>query len=299
MCFGLGGGLGFLYAEQPDEAPPLYLVGRTEALEEDFAASLGIDLDVRSTDDPAEGLAWIEEELAAGRRPLVWSDIAELEYLRVRMTNTRHAIVVAGIDHEHGIAWIADNDRAELQPCTLASLAAARASRGFPGPNRHRLFAYDWPDALGEPRHAAVIAIRRAVQNMRDGGRRLGGMEGFAGLDGVYALAGRYPGWPAAYGDRLGDALQALSVFVVKAGTGGAMFRSLYAEFLHDMAELLGDHQLARAERGADDLARAWSVLGRVARSGDHATGVPVLEEIARSEGRLVDSLARWLDNPG
>jgi len=54
--FGLGGGVGFLYMEDiPAAGTPIYLVGRTADLEREIAPHLGIDLDVRATDDPAEG----------------------------------------------------------------------------------------------------------------------------------------------------------------------------------------------------------------------------------------------------
>ena len=51
MAFGLGAGLGFAYVELPEIEPPIYLVGRTAGLERDTCAHLGIDLDLRQTDD--------------------------------------------------------------------------------------------------------------------------------------------------------------------------------------------------------------------------------------------------------
>lgn len=295
MCFGLGSGLGFLYADVPEIAPPIYLVGRTESLEEAFALNLGIDLDVRESDDRALAAGWLESELADGRPPIVWSDIAELEYLRVRMSNTRHAIVVVGIDPEAGVAWIADNDREELQACSLESLERARDSRGFPGRNRNRTFVFDWPAELPAPADAARAAIAGAVANMRDGGARLGGIDAPAGLDGVEAFDRAYRCWPERHGDDLPAVLGALSVFVVKAGTGGALFRSLWAEFLHDMSMLLRDEVLRGLGVQTDTLAGRWQALATAARAGEHQLGIGIVDQIVREERALVEGLELWL----
>ncbi|MCW3015503.1 MAG: hypothetical protein JWO02_2595 [Solirubrobacterales bacterium] len=293
--FGLAGGLGFLYLQLPQMRPPVYLVGRTGTMEEDAAGHLGLGLDVRETDDAAQGWAWVREQIDAGRPPMVWADIKRLEYLRVRMHNTRHDIVVVDYDEDAGVAWIADNDREELQPCSLASLAQARSSTAFPGPNRHRIFVYDWPAILRDPREATRAAIARAVRNMTEGGEALANLTGANGLDGVAAFAADYPTWPDAFGEALDDALKGLWVFVVKAGTGGAMFRSLHATFLHELAGLLEDERLERIGSLYDELTAAWIALSVTAGERDHAGGLVHVETVARLEVAGVDAMREWL----
>jgi hypothetical protein len=194
MVFGLSGALGFLYVDVPQMRPPIYLVGRTADLEQDIAHHLGFGVELRQTDDPGEGWALVKSEIDAGRPPMVWADIKHLDYLRVQMNNTRHDIVVAGYDEQEGVAWIADNDRDELQPCSLESLAAARNSQAFPGPNRHGTHVYDWPTALRDPREAARDGVAAAVRHMRgEGGSALAGLEGRIGLSGVDVFAAAVP----------------------------------------------------------------------------------------------------------
>jgi hypothetical protein len=272
--FGLAGGLGFLFLELPAMSPPLYLVGRTADLERDVSDHLGVGLEVREGDDPEQGWRWVRVEVDAGRPPMVWADIAELEYLRVRMSNTRHDIVVVDYDEAEQVAYIADNDRDELQRCSLTSLAAARGSSGFPGPNRHTTFLYDWPSALREPGQAVGLALDRAIENMRRGGDALASLPGAAGLAGVDRFASAYPEWPEQLGESLSSALKALWVFIVKAGTGGAMFRSLHAAFLLEMGELLDDVALRDAAVIYDRLAASWVALAESAAVEDHAGGL-------------------------
>lgn len=292
--FGLAGGLGFLFLEMVGAIPPIYLVGRTADLERDVADHLGIGLEVRATDDPEEGWRLVREQIDSGRPPMVWADIGHLDYLRVRMHNTRHDIVVAGYDEVERIAWIADNDRDELQRCDLDSLARARNSDAFPGPNQLTTFIYDWPERLRAPEDAARAAIRRAVANMRDGGESLAGLPGASGLEGVDRFAASYADWPQKFGDDLPQALKGLWVFIVKAGTGGAMFRSLHAGFLRDVGELLEDSALLALARTYEELTAAWQSLATAAEQGDHAAGCEAVTAIRSLEHLGVSLMEQW-----
>lgn len=294
--FGLSGTLGFLYVELAQLRPPVYLVGRTAHLERDLPAHLGGSVEIRATDDPEEGWANVRAEIDAGHPPMVWADIKHLDYLRVQMHNTRHDIVVVGYDEDEGIAWIADNDRDELQACSLESLRRARNSDAFPGPNRNTVFVYRWPERLRDLRAAARDGVRRAVDNMRgDGGDAVAGLPGSTGLAGVAAFADAYQRWPETFGDGLEAALSGLRVFIVKAGTGGAMFRSLQARFLRDTAEALGDARLRAAADAYDELTSAWIALADTAAARDHAGGVALVRDVAARECRGVEHLERWL----
>ncbi|PTL59583.1 BtrH N-terminal domain-containing protein [Paraconexibacter algicola] len=293
-CFGLGGGLGFFSLELPEMTPPVYLVGRTGEFEEDVATNLGASLEIRETEDPAVGWQTVRDEVDAGRPSMLWADIAELEYLRVRMSNTRHDIVVIGYDEEQGIAFVADNDRDEIQRCSLKSLARARSSHGFPGPNRHRVFVYDWPERLRDPREATRLALGRAVQNMRQDRVELLGMAAAGGVPGVATFAEQYRTWPGRFGERTDAALGALRVLIVKAGTGGALFRSLHAEFLRDMSVLLDDAALRSAADIYDELAEAWIELADHAGERRHGDGIATTLRIAELERHGVEAMERW-----
>jgi hypothetical protein len=300
MAFGLGGGLGCFFYELPDMDPPLYMVGRDGALERGVCEHLEIDLDLRRTDDPDEAWQWLRDELDGGRPTMVNADIRELDYLRVKLANTMHDIVVTGYDADEGVALIADNDREEIQRCSIESLQRARGSQGFPGPSHHATWVMRFPDRLPDARVAIERAVRRAAANMTEGAEGLAGLEPGCGLDHVERLAASYPGWPERYGDRLGKALGGLWVFIVKAGTGGAMFRSLQAGFLRESASLLDDPRLASAAGVYEELAREWVALAEAAagaRNGDavaaHEAGLPHVEAIARLEREGAEAMAR------
>jgi hypothetical protein len=268
LVFGLSGGYGFFYGDQLPGVP-FYLVGRVGSLEHDIAAHLGGTTHVQSTDDPDQGWQAIKDAIDQGNPPLVWADIAHLEYLRVRMVNTRHAIVICAYDDDQQIAWVADNDRDELQPCSYASLRRALNSTGFPSPNRCTRFRYDWPAALPDLHDAVRAAAATTSRNMREKPDAVGGLHGSAGLAGVTHFASAFPAWPDMFEDTLPQVLGLLAVLIIKAGTGGAMFRSLQAEYLQAAADTLRDRAVAEAATVATALSEQWEALAASAASHD------------------------------
>jgi hypothetical protein len=300
MVFGLGAGLGFAYVELPHRDPPIYLVGRTAGLERDICEHLGIALDLRQTDDPDEGWRVLRDALDAGRPTMVWANIAHLEYLRVKLQMTMHDIVITGYDEGEGVAFVADNDRDEIQRCSLESLARARNSRAFPGPNRHAAWLMDFPATLPDAATAVRGALAGAVQNMRGGGEGLTtGADGM-GLKGVEAFAEGYPEWPERFGEKLEAALRGLRVFIVKAGTGGALFRGLHAGFGHDAGALLEEPALRAVGSLYDELAGEWVALAEAASADGepaarHAAGIARVERIAELEDAGVEAMERAL----
>lgn len=303
MVLGLSGALTFLFAERVvlPEAPgvelPLYMNGRSEDLESGVCANLGIALDLRRTDDPGEAWRWLRDELAAGRPTMVWANIGDLDYLDVKLDNTRHDVVVTGFDLGEGVAFLADYDRDGIERCTLGSLARARASSAFPGPTRNATWAMRFPERLPEPGAAVRAAIESVVANMRS--RPDPALPYAEGLHAVRDFAISYRDWPERFGDGLRPVLKLLHVLIDRAGTGGSLFRRFFAEFLEEAASLTGDSALHVPAYAYRELAGAWTDLSQTVRRGTpeaHAAATERVERVATLEGRAVASLETWLD---
>ena len=300
MAFGLAGGLGFSYAHLQQPGPVgFYMIGRTGDLEEDFARHLQIPLQVLQSTDPAEGWAQLAERIDQGRPPVVWADIAHLDYLRVRMSNTRHAIVPVAYDLDEQVVWIADNDREELQRCALSSLATARQADGFPDSARNRLFDFTWPDRLPPAREAIRAAMQTAVGNMQADGPAIFGLaDSHRGAAGVAAFAAELARWPDRFGADLEANLGALSVLIVKAGTGGALFRGLWAGFLTEAAALTDDAELRALGEHYEQTATTWVALADQAKQRRHLEAVGLADRLAELEATGLQQMTRWLQAP-
>jgi len=148
LVFGLGGGLSFMYTRYSGLTPPIYLVGRNGDMELDLCRRLNIQTRRQQTDDPDQAWHWVKGEIDAGRPVMVWCDIAELPYLRVKLSNTRHDVVVIGYDEDRNTVLVVDNDREEVQEVPMDAFRRAHGSRGFPGPNRFATYPMHFPDRL-------------------------------------------------------------------------------------------------------------------------------------------------------
>lgn len=292
--FGFSGALDLCVRIAGTAVPPIDLDGRAPSLELELCRHLGLQAEWCATDDPDMGWKQLQRELDAERPTLLHADAGELEYHVERRHDTRHAIVVTGIDEQAGVVWVLDRCFADPQRCTLTSLATARASRGWPEPARHGLLRLRSVDGLVEPRGAIAAALMRVVHGMRHPHRN-GHPHIRSGLVGIDALAGTWPRLPELAGPRLQETLAVLRFRVREGGTGGALYRSLQARFEHDAAALIGSAQLGRAALVCDDLADAWRAFAAAIDDDDadraHRLSGPLLERVRVLEHRHVEAL--------
>jgi hypothetical protein len=277
---------------------PFYLLGRSETLESDFCDNAGARLDLRRSDDPDAGATWLRDEVTAGRPTIVYADIKHLDYLDVQMSNANHAVVVTEWDDAGGAAVVSDFDRDELERCSLESLAAARRSEGFPRPARHATFVIDFPERLLPARQLVAAGVADAVANMR--GERPAQPGEVLGLAGLELLEANVASWGGLPDEELRALLYRIWFCVARAGTGGALFRSLEADFLSSAAGVLHDAELAAAGSLYAEIADGWravadTVRGENARASHRAVRF-ALRRVIELERRGVEALAAWLE---
>ncbi|MCO7218559.1 BtrH N-terminal domain-containing protein [Klenkia sp. PcliD-1-E] len=275
LVFALGGALGLSFVRSSQLSPPVYLVGRETDYEVALPRRLGAQVEVLATDDPETGWTWVTREVDAGRPVLIWADIAELPYLNVQLQMSRHDVVVIGYDLDRQTALVVDNDRAEAQLVPLTALARARASNGFPEPTMHRTYRIVWPRQLPPIAGVAADAFRRSANAMRHpSGPGIAGVTGTGsrGLSAANHLVTELRSWvdvPPPDVDRL---LFALYAFIEKAGTGGGLFRRLFADGSTEIARLTGDLPTQRVASCARRCSDAWSELAGIAKDRGTST---------------------------
>ncbi|MGB5149185.1 MAG: BtrH N-terminal domain-containing protein [Mycobacterium sp.] len=306
LVFTLGGALDFSYVRSTQLFPQVYLVGRGNDLEQDYLTRVGAKFVVQSTDDPDAGWAFVTDEIDKGRPVMVWADIGELPYLRVRLHMSRHDIVIVGYDDEQRVAYVVDNDRDTTQLVSYENLRRARSSVGFPTPTRHTTFHVDWPDRVPELRPIACAALAASAAFMRGGAVGAPPLPVEAaevessGVKGVQYFADDLRRWPTLFDDdALTAALFGLGAFIEKAGTGGGFFRTLQAQGCQDIADLLDDAATADAAAAARDASTAWSALATAATNVDTSlrsrslAAADVAATIPEAEMRLVEALEK------
>jgi hypothetical protein len=243
--FGLGAGLGFaLHEGEPPHQASRFFVGRSPSFEQDLCASLGAELVNELYDKPAAAWARCCELVAQGKPALVYTDLFELPYIGAR--NHWYGHLVAVIGHEGDEAIVSDNERDEPVRVPIAALQRAL---GGPAP-----VPVDGISVLslgevnpGAPKRTREAVLLQAVRLTEEAAPR-------TGVPGLRALAEELPSWKK---EPDADRCFRLAAQVIEQrGTGGGLFRRMYARFLEEAS--FGE--LARlCDRSAD----AFSALAQ------------------------------------
>jgi hypothetical protein len=280
VAFGLGAGLGFYYLAVPGLSPSLFFQGRSARLELEACASLGVPAVERIADDAAGALDGARAALGRGLSPILATDLSRLPYWRSRTPFGGHRVVLAGLELEADRALLADTDRPELEALTLEELDAARASLAPPFGKPGRPWIEVGPLPPGHaPRPLAALAAEALRRQARD---LLLDADGVAGISALERFAAELPDWPARAADDRDRArcFRFAAQTIEVRGTGGGLFRRLYARFLREVEAALPRLAPLGLSARMDALADGWTALaGGLARLAEG--GGPVPEQVA------------------
>lgn len=261
-----------------------FLGGRSADMREVFFATTGVGWQGRKPEPRGDLWKEVYEVLGRGLPVMLRVDMRYLPYRYegkigpAYMSFGWHWIALFGVDREAGLAYVTDTDYAGLQRIRLRDLEKARASKTRRWPPAGE-FAWVEPAAPGwtaDRDGFARAALEAAAANLR-----AGAFQGLsAGLPELERLPDRLAGLDRAVpAFLLSPALAFMSDSIERNGTGGAAFRTLYAEWLESEAPRLRDPALAakvsaaavaarRAEAAWHALAAALSEASRTAKTG-------------------------------
>lgn len=296
MVFGLGAGLGFYYLAAPELSPTHLFVGRSATLERVACESLAAPFAERTAEGSAAAWQGVRAALERGIAPILSTDLAALPYWRTRTPFGGHRVVVAGFDPDRGVAFVADTDRPGLEEVPLDALDRARASIAPPfGQAGRPWLEVDRPARPRPLAEAIPEALRRQAHDL------LLDADGAVGISALERFAAELPGWAAAARDEAERAWAFRYAFQVieRRGTGGGLFRALYARFLAEAEPLVP--AIARLDLRArmEGIAAGWSALAGALRAAGESPGAEVAPEgaslartIAADERRLFEDVA-------
>lgn len=263
MIFGLGSGLGFIIWDT-------FLGGRVKpfVLTENLVARLGLTMDARETTSARKAWQNVVTFLDEGRPVGLQLDSYHLEYFTSKVHFGGHVAAIHGYDGEN--AYLVDTEQQGGKVTTsLASLAAARSERG-PMTAKNRSFTI-----TGTPRDPADVI-----------------------MDAIRANAAEFLNPPIANLGHRGIAKAAkvhlppeVAIFMERAGTGGALFRNLYRDFLAEAAAILDDPRLREGHARYAEIAPLWTQAAQAIERGDSPT--EIMLDLAVREREAMEILAR------
>lgn len=286
MLFGLGGGLSFIYWDSKQQQLP-FLGGRVKpfALTRNLSERLGLELRTQETTSASKAWGqvrtWIDQGIPVGLQ----LDSHDLEYFGSRVHFAGHVVAMYGYDDER--AYLVDTaQQGGAVSTSLESLARARAARG-PMSARHRSFTVEVPAAAGKPERVVsgiISAISAcAAEFLTPPISNLGGR-------GIRTAAIRMRSWFDRVEEPARD-LAVIAMLMERAGTGGALFRNLYRDFLTECLELLeGTPNADLAQQGRDLFAESallWTRVAELIEKAGAAGNQEHLDEASRLLGDI------------
>lgn len=295
MLFGLGSGLSFLYWDGKNMAFP-FLGGRVKPFEltRNLAAALDLELQVQETTSPRRAWENVAGPLDAGRPVGLQLDSYHLDYFAPKVHFAGHVVVMYGYD-DHDAHLVDTDQQGGAVSTSLTGLARARAARG-PMAARHRSFTLAAPGHQPAPRERIVPAITACADAF------LNPPIANLGHRGIEKAGKLVPTWLRRTDDPRRDLPQA-ALLMERAGTGGALFRNLYRDFLAECTDLLDSSRLRTGHTLYTEAAVLWTeAAALIALAGESADAQPLAEagalfgDLSRIEREAMETLSRLED---
>jgi hypothetical protein len=302
MAFGLASGLAFAYlpivklSGMPLIAyrmPPRYLI-------KTLSKRLGARLHSRTFGNPEQGRRELDAALDAGRLAGLQSSVFWLPYFPPEMRFHFNAHNLLAYGREGNEYLISDPVFEQPMRCAAEDLQKARFAKGALAAKGLMYWLDDVPLEQDWERliRKSVLATTRILDGMP---------LPWIGIRGIQHLAGRIARLDPAQAKYNRLYLTHIVRMQEEIGTGGAGFRFMYASFLQEAGELLGDARLQEASVRMTAIGDDWrqfaSACVRHSRNkGEPASTAPIaqsLQGIALQERELMKELGAWAKRKG
>lgn len=271
MLFGIGEGLSFIYWDSKQMEFP-FLGGRCkpDILTENIVKNLNLNIEVSQTTSKAKAWENVKSKIDNGIPVGLKLDSYFLDYFIQKIHFAGHYVSIYGYDNE--CAYLIDTDQQGSRVKTsLESLSHARSAKG-PMSSRNRSFTITRGNELPNLKHVIISAIYNnayeyldpPIQNIS-----------FKGIRKTAKLIGTWFERPGVTPELIVQA----GTLMEKAGTGGALFRNMYRDFLNESNKLYPDLKLNDPYKKFCKIADMWTEVSKlICNAGENLNEVYLKE---------------------
>jgi hypothetical protein len=290
MTFGLGSGLGLGFMKFKGIGSTIG--GRQYKFEDNLCKLLNIQLNKFQTTNPEEGMYKLKSMLEKNIPAAINLDMAYLPYqeLPEGFHFGQHAVVVCGYNPKNSTVLIADTQFPDIKEVTFNNLDAARNSQydRWMDP-RNFIYEFDFPDSLPDLKEVIPIAIRLNGKNLQQKGRMMRIFGITNGIDAISKFSKSLESWLNLTTKELEDRSRDTAGFISDYGTGGRLFRYLYARFLQEAADIQRDNSLADLGKSYKDLGDKWEEVSKILRDMVQIPKEEINQAIETTQYKLVE----------
>jgi hypothetical protein len=245
-----------------------YVAGRhlwqdNVAYYKNVCARLGLNAKFSETTRAKGALDNLRKAIEVG--PVIaWCDLASLPYYGVPAFFKKggyHTITIYAIDEAAGTALIGDR----AKPAITIGLDDLAASRGAITSYKNRLLSITAGKEPIDVKQAVADGIRACYTELARGRIANFRLDAFKNLASAMNNAKAKDGWPKALppGQPLFGAQLGFYLFIERYGTGGGLYRAMFADFLEEAGTILAKKELVAVAKEYRALAKEWSDLAQ------------------------------------
>lgn len=222
---------------------------KPDVLTENIARNLNLELTVKETTSTQKAWDNVKELIDSGQAVGLKLDCFHLQYFSRPFHFAGHYTALYGYDNEN--AFLVDTKQQGGQVQTsLKSLALSRAEKG-PMSSKNLYYTLRKTNKMYNLKTAIILAIRNnATEYINPPITNIG-------YKGVLKTSSEIVKWFKASNDIEND-FKTSAMLMEKAGTGGALFRNLYRDFLKESNELLKLDKLKTGYEAFVEIADLW-----------------------------------------
>ena len=256
MLFGLGEGLGFIFWNMKTMDFP-FIGGRvkTDLLTQNIAKNLNLELTIKETASTQKAWDSVKQLLDNGQVVGLKLDCYHLEYFSRPFHFAGHYAAIYGYDSDN--AFLVDTKQQGGQVKTsLNSLALARAEKG-PMASKNLFYTLNKTGKGFDLKTAIPTAIRNNAKEF------LNPPINNIGYKGILKASSEIVKWFKTSKD-IENEFKTSAMMMEKAGTGGALFRNLYRDFLKESYDLLQIDKLKTGYEAFIEIAELWATVSQL-----------------------------------
>jgi hypothetical protein len=251
MLFGLGEGLGFIFWNMKIMDFP-FIGGRIkpDILTQNITKNLNLGLEVNETSSVKKAWKSIKDNIDNNIATALKLDCYYLDYFTNKIHFAGHYVTIYGYDDK--FAYLIDTKQQGGKVKT--SLKNLELARNGKGPMSSRNLSYTIQDLKKSYnlKKTIVVAIKNNAKDYLNPPIKN------IGYKGVLKTSEEIKKWFKNSKDIEGD-FKTSAMLMEKAGTGGALFRNLYRDFLKESYDLLKIEKINEAHKMFSEIAILWT----------------------------------------
>ena len=251
MLFGLGEGLGFIIWNMKTMDFP-FIGGRikTDLVTKNIAKNLGLKLIVKETTSANKAWSSVKELLDNTKAVGLKLDCYHLEYFSNPIHFAGHYVAIIGYDETY--AYLIDTAQQGTSVKTsLASLEKARSEKG-PMSSKNLYYTLDKTEDIVTIKDAVINAIKNnALAYLNPPIKNLT-------YKGIIKASDEIIKWFDT-SKNIREEFNTSAMLMERAGTGGAIFRNLYRDFLKEAGEITQNEIVYKTHDLFNQVASDWS----------------------------------------